>query len=45
MVNRVFTSAAVVTPFPALWQGRFAGARLVADDEVLDLAPDSASIW
>lgn len=44
MVNRVFTSAAVVTPFPALWQGRLAGARLVADDEVLDLAPDSVDL-
>ena len=38
-VNRSFTAPAVVTPFPALWLHRIAGARIVADDPVLDLAP------
>ena len=35
-VNRTFTSPAVVTGFPAVWP--MPGARVVADDEVLDLA-------
>lgn len=38
-VNRTFTAPAVVTPFPALWQGVLPGARLVPDAEVLDLTP------
>lgn len=38
-VNRRFTAPAVVTPFPALWDGVLPGARVVADAEVLDLAP------
>ena len=37
-VNRTFTAPAVVTGFPDLWQG-VSHARLVADDEVLDLQP------
>ena len=37
-VNRAFTDAAVVTPFPSVWKDRLPGARLVPDDEVLDLA-------
>ena len=36
-VNRTFTAPAVVTPFPAVWEGRLPGARLVPDSEVLDL--------
>ncbi len=39
MVNRGFTDVAIVTPFPEVWAGVIPGARLVADDEVLDLAP------
>ncbi|TMM52631.1 SAM-dependent methyltransferase [Sulfitobacter sabulilitoris] len=39
MVNRTFKSPAVVTPFPAIWADRIPGARIVADDETLDLAP------
>jgi SAM-dependent methyltransferase len=37
MVNRTFTNCAVVTGFPALWQAAFPEARVVSDDEVLDL--------
>lgn len=39
MVNRTFTAPAVVTPFADLWTGTVAGARVVADDELLDLDP------
>ncbi len=38
-VNRTFTAPAIVTGFPALWQARMPGARVVSDDEVLDLQP------
>lgn len=38
-VNRTFTRPAVVTGQPALWAGALPGARVVADAEVLDLAP------
>ncbi len=38
-VNRTFTEAAVVTAHPGLWRTAVPGARLVADAEVLDLAP------
>jgi len=37
-VNRTFTDAAVVTGFPDLWRARMPDARIVPDDEVLDLA-------
>lgn len=37
MVNRTFTNRAVVTGFPALWQAAFPEARVVSDDEILDL--------
>jgi SAM-dependent methyltransferase len=37
-VNRRFTRPAVITPFADLWQARMPGARIVADDDVLDLA-------
>ena len=37
-VNRRFTAPAVVTPFPQVWAPRLPGARLVPDEEVLDLA-------
>ena len=38
-VNKVFTTAAVVTPFPDRWQVGFPQAKLVADTDILDLAP------
>jgi SAM-dependent methyltransferase len=36
-VNRSFTSAAVVTPWPEVWRDRIPGATIVADDDVLAL--------
>ena len=38
-VNRSFTAPAVVTGWPGVWRDALPGARIVADDEVLDLAP------
>lgn len=38
MVNKSFRSVAVVTPFPDLWRAAFPEARIVADDDILDLA-------
>jgi len=38
-VNRTFTEPAIITPWPAVWQDRLAGARIVPDTEVLDLQP------
>lgn len=38
-VNRRFTDVAVVTGHPDLWRARFPAARIVADDDFLDLAP------
>jgi SAM-dependent methyltransferase len=40
-VNRTFTNPAIVTPFPQVWAGRLPGARVVADADVLDLAPEA----
>ena len=37
MVKRTFTAPAVVTPFPQVWQGVLPEAKLVTDDETLDL--------
>ncbi len=39
MVNRSFTAPAIVTPFPQIWQDILPDARIVTDDERLDLAP------
>ncbi|MES0826722.1 methyltransferase domain-containing protein [Ruegeria sp. SCP11] len=39
MVNKSFTAPAIVTPFRQIWQNVLPEARLVADDEVLDLSP------
>jgi len=38
-VNRRFTDVAVVTGHPAFWRTRFPAARIVTDEEILDLAP------
>lgn len=38
-VNRTFTAPAVVTGFPAIWANVVPDARIVSDDEVLDLVP------
>ena len=38
-VNKSFTSLAIVTGFPDPWREIFPDAKIVADDEVLDLVP------
>ena len=38
-VNRSFTAAALVTAAPGLWGPAFPGAKLVADEDLLDLEP------
>lgn len=40
-VNRTFTSVAIVTGFPEFWAQRFPEATVVADENVLALAPDT----
>lgn len=37
MVNKAFTSPAIVTPFPDIWTDLLPGAKIVSDDEILDL--------
>lgn len=39
LVNRRFTAPAIVTAMPALWPDVLPGARIVADDDRLDLSP------
>ena len=38
LVNRSFTSPAVVTGLPSLWQSIMPDARIVADEDVLELS-------
>ncbi|SOB95208.1 methyltransferase domain-containing protein [Rhodobacter maris] len=38
-VNKTFTSPALVTAFPTPWAAVLPGAKIVADTEMLDLAP------
>ncbi|MCI2400084.1 SAM-dependent methyltransferase [Aliiroseovarius subalbicans] len=40
-VNRTFTNPAVVTGFPHFWANFFPDAKIVHDDEVLDLEPQA----
>lgn len=40
-VNRTFTDVAIVTGLPGIWRAEFPGARVVGDEDVLDLAPGS----
>jgi SAM-dependent methyltransferase len=40
-VNRAFTKPAIVTGMGAFWQAQFPDARVVCDDETLDLVPRS----
>ncbi len=37
LVNRAFTAQAVITPFPEIWAQRLPNARIVPDEETLDL--------
>ncbi len=39
VVNKTFTAPAIVTPFAKVWAGVLNDARIVPDDEVLDLSP------
>ena len=41
MVNRTFTSPAIVTPLPKIWADALPSARIITDDDVLDLEPDT----
>ena len=39
MVNKTFTAPAIVTPYPQVWHDALTAAKIVADDDVLALAP------
>jgi len=41
MVNKTFTSPAIVTGFPDFWAAAFPDAKIVADEDVLDLDPQA----
>ncbi len=41
MVNKSFTSPAIVTGFADFWQARYPQARVVADSDIVDLTPQS----
>ena len=43
-VNRRFNDVAIVTPVPQVWRPHFPKARIVPDDETLDLAPGTADL-
>lgn len=43
-VNRPFTDMAIVTGMPAFWQEMFPLAKVVPDDDVIALAPDSQDL-
>ncbi len=43
-VNRTFTDIAVVTGFPDLWRARLPGARILPDDDPLDLTEGSQDL-
>jgi hypothetical protein len=38
-VNRQFTRPAIISAFPEIWENVLPGAKIVPDDEVLDLEP------
>jgi len=40
-VNRTFKSVAIVTGFPDFWAARYPDATIIADDETLDLKPQT----
>lgn len=41
MVNRSFTDMAIVTGHPQVWAAAFPDARIVPDDDTLDLSPEA----
>ena len=38
-VNRTFTNPAIVTGFPDVWRHTVSGAKIISDEEILDLKP------
>lgn len=40
-VNRTFTAPCVVTGFPEIWGAAFPKARVIADDELLEVEPEA----
>ena len=43
-VNRTFTAPAVVSGFPGLWQAALPDARIIPDDDLLDLQPGAHDV-
>ena len=41
MVNKTFQSIAIVTPFAQVWETGFPAAKIIPDDDVLDLTEDT----
>ncbi|MDK3017893.1 methyltransferase domain-containing protein [Pseudodonghicola flavimaris] len=39
MVKRTFTDPLIVTPVPEIWRNAFPNARIIADDDTLDVTP------
>jgi len=44
MVNRAFTAPAIISPFAEIWQNSLPGAKIVSDDDVLDLEPGTHDV-
>ncbi|KAE9630895.1 methyltransferase domain-containing protein [Parasedimentitalea maritima] len=44
MVNRTFTDPAIVTPFAEIWQNSFPNAKIVADEDLITLQPDTHDV-
>ncbi len=44
LVNRSFTNVTIVTGHPAVWARAFPDARIIADDETLELEPDTQDL-
>lgn len=40
-VNRQFKKPAIITPFPEIWKNVLPGAKIIADDDTLDLQPEA----
>ena len=44
MVNRAFTDVTIVTGHPEVWADAFPDTRVIADDETLDLVPETQDL-
>ena len=40
-VNRQFKMPAIITPFPEIWENVLPGAKIITDDDLLDLQPEA----